>query len=266
MTILEDLEKELEKELENEQKKTIYYAHPYDTWKTPKEKVISNRLVEMSYDVYNPFVEEDDVNEKYGVERYYDCPYDDLADEIKDRDFVAVDKCDAYFGWIPKGVATIGTVREFDRAIRKGKHTIILSYKPNPFLRDADELYLSTESFLKGEKYVWKSCELLQLYEKSMQKWMNLIDFLEETFDNEAFYDSAILRCSFCLDATRLNGIHNCDICKINKEICGHEGHKGIFGKLNVANSVEKNLKVSRELLQALKLEVEKIKKVEKYG
>ena len=79
-----------------------------------------------------------------------------IAEDIKEKDFKQVENCDAFFAWIPKDVTMIGTIREFDKALRDGKYTIILCYRPNPFLEDADELYLSYQDFLEGKQFEWK--------------------------------------------------------------------------------------------------------------
>ncbi len=135
--------------------KKIYFAHPFDRRFTKRKEMIIKKLEERGFLVIDPFDGEDKIAKKYGVKNYYQNPCRDFAREIKERDFGAVDNADALFGWIPKGVTMIGTIREYDRALRGGKYIIILCYKPNPFLEDADELYLTYGDFLDGKKFEW---------------------------------------------------------------------------------------------------------------
>jgi len=137
-------------------KPKIYLAHPFDKRNSKRKEMIIKKLEEKGYEVIDPFVGENKLEEKYGVKSYYDNPLRAFALEIKERDFNQVKNCDALFAWIPKDVTMIGTIREFDKALRNRKHTIVLCYKPNPFLEDADELYLSYQDFLEGKPFEWK--------------------------------------------------------------------------------------------------------------
>lgn len=137
-------------------KKTIYFAHPFDKIGSKREEMIMRKLEERGFKVIDPFAGEDVLCKKYNTDNYYGNPTRQFALEIKERDFGAVMKCNALFAWIPKDVTMIGTIREFDKALEYEIYTIILCYKPNPFLEDADELYLSYQDFLEGKQYVWK--------------------------------------------------------------------------------------------------------------
>lgn len=44
-------------------KKTIYFAHPWDKWKTKREEMIERILEERGYEVVNPFKEENTTKE-----------------------------------------------------------------------------------------------------------------------------------------------------------------------------------------------------------
>ena len=133
----------------------IYLAHPYDKRYSKRKEMIAKKLTEKGFNVVDPFDGEDNIAEKYGVKTYYENPWEDFAREIVNRDFKQVDECDALFAWIPKGVTMIGTVKELVRAEMHGKHTIVLCYKPNPFLVDVSELYLSYQDFLDHNKFIW---------------------------------------------------------------------------------------------------------------
>jgi len=138
------------------EKKKIYFAHPWDRLGTKREEMIIKKLEERGFEVINPFVGENKLEAKYGGMGYYDNPLRAFALDIKEKDFKQVIDCDAFFAWIPKDVTMIGTIREFDKALENGRYTIILCYRPNPFLEDADELYLSYQDFLEGKQFVWK--------------------------------------------------------------------------------------------------------------
>ena len=136
--------------------KKIYLAHPFDRRFSKRKEMIIKKLEERGFEVIDPFVGEDELEKKYKVKTYYDNPCRDFALEIKERDFNQVINCEALFAWIPKDVTMIGTIREFDKALEKGKYTIVLCYKPNPFLEDADELYLSYQNFLDEKSFIWR--------------------------------------------------------------------------------------------------------------
>ncbi len=137
-------------------KPTIYLAHPFDRRNSKRKEMIIKELEGAGYEILDPFVGEDKIAKRYGVNNYYENPCRDFALEIKYRDFGHVSDCDALFLWIPKGVTMIGAIREYDKALEKRKYIIVLCYKPNPFLEDADELYLSYQDFLEGKPYEWK--------------------------------------------------------------------------------------------------------------
>ena len=136
-------------------KQTIYLAHPFDRRFSKRKEMIAKKLEERDFLVIDPFVGEDTLCEKYGVKNYYENPCKDFAMDIKNRDFMHVALCDCFFAWIPKGVTIIGTMREFDFALEHSKYTIVLTYKPSPFLEDADELYIDYNAFLNDEQFIW---------------------------------------------------------------------------------------------------------------
>jgi len=137
-------------------KKKIYLAHPFDRRFSKRKNMLIKKLEERGFEVIDPFDGEDEIAKQYGVKSYYENPCRAFALEIKERDFTQVESCDALFAWIPKGVTMIGTIREFDRALEHEKYIIVLCYKPNPFLEDADELYLSYQDFLNETQFEWK--------------------------------------------------------------------------------------------------------------
>ena len=140
------------KEVEH-RKKTIYFAHPFDKWKSKREAMIEKTLEKRGYKVINPFNEEHKLNEKYGVSNYYEDPTKEFAIDIVNKDYVMVKNCDEYFGWFPKDVTVIGTPLEFSWAKSMKKPTTVLCYKPQPFLWVmADNFYVGYENFVKNKK------------------------------------------------------------------------------------------------------------------
>lgn len=134
--------------------KSVYFAHPFDTWKTPREGMITKYLTERGYNVYNPFVEEDKLNEKYGTDNYYQKPSIEFAKDIVDKDHIAVKKTDEYFGWFPKNITMIGTPIELVWAFRMGKKTTVLCYKPQPFLwYYSDVFFTDYKSFVENKPF-----------------------------------------------------------------------------------------------------------------
>ena len=136
------------------EKKTIYFAHPFDKWRTKREEMIEKILEERGFVVINPFKEEDKLNEKYGVDNYYENPTEPFALDIVNKDWLAVSKCDAYFGWFPKDITMIGTSIELVWALLLGKETITLSYKPHPFLwMFSNKFYTNYSKFVSDEPF-----------------------------------------------------------------------------------------------------------------
>ena len=142
-----------------ENKKLIYFAHPFDKWRTPREEFIEKVLEERGYTVINPFKQENKLNKKYGVDNYYHSPCIEFAKDIVDKDYDMVNNCDEIFCWIPKGITMIGTIIELMWANYLNKKITVLCYKPQPFFyRYAEKLYISYDDFKKDIPYVWKSC------------------------------------------------------------------------------------------------------------
>jgi len=138
-------------------KPKIYFAHPFDKWQTPREDQIEKILESRGYIVVNPFKEEDKLNEKYGVNNYYENPTYNFAKDIVDKDYQMVSDCDEYFGWFPKDVTMIGTPIELVWAHDLGKKITVLCYKPQPFLwMMADVFYIRYRNFRDDIKFYEK--------------------------------------------------------------------------------------------------------------
>ncbi|MHA1733530.1 MAG: hypothetical protein ACTSU5_16400 [Promethearchaeota archaeon] len=126
----------------------IYFAHPFDTWKTPEETRIAGVLESRGYEVVNPFDVEHELNEKYDATGFYEKPSYSFAVDIVQEDYETFCGCDEYFGWFPRGITVVGTAIELAWALRQGKRITALCYKPNPFLWVyADALYADYEAF-----------------------------------------------------------------------------------------------------------------------
>lgn len=134
--------------------KKIYFAHPFDKWRTPREEMIERFLKDRDYEVINPFKQESKLNEKYGVDNYYESPTIEFARDIVDKDRMMVLECDEYFGWFPKGVTMIGTPIELMWARELKMKITCLCYKPQPFLwMYSDVFYTSYKDFVTNKPF-----------------------------------------------------------------------------------------------------------------
>ncbi len=133
--------------------KTIYFAHPYDTWKTEMEYKIMG-VLSRQYMVINPFDTEQGLNKKYGTSGYYEKPSLPFAHDIVKTDYELLSTCDEYFGWFPEGITLVGTVVEMLWACKHGKLVTTLCYKPNPFLLAySDKFYLGFEDLVENRPF-----------------------------------------------------------------------------------------------------------------
>jgi len=138
----------------NSKKGTIYFAHPFDRWKSKREEMIEQILEERGYDVVNPFKEENKLNEKYGVSNYYERPTFDFANDIVNKDYESVKECDEFFAWFPKDVTSIGTPIELVWASLMKKKITVLCYKPQPFLwKLVDIFYIGYANFVNDIRF-----------------------------------------------------------------------------------------------------------------
>ena len=131
--------------------KTIYFAHPYKTWKTKEEAEIENILKNKNYEPINAFNRiENSLIDKFGGE-YYENASEEFAAEIVKGDFNLVDECDEYIGWFPMGSMCIGSSIELYHAYTKNKPIIVICESPHPFLYNlATKYYTNIENFDKG--------------------------------------------------------------------------------------------------------------------
>ena len=170
-----------EKLEESPKKKKIYFAHPYDKWKSKREEMIERLLEQRGYEVVNPFKKENKLNEKYGVENYYENPTRPFAKDIVNKDWYMVADCDSYFGWFPKDVTMIGTPIELTWALLLQKEIISLCYKPQPFLwLMSNKLYIDYDNFVNDTPFV------------NQETTWNLLEMVSEQFVNEAMGDGKV--------------------------------------------------------------------------
>lgn len=138
----------------NGSKGKIYFAHPYESWKSKEEFVIEHILPLRGYEVVNPFNAEKKLLDKYKTHDYYSKPTRDFAEEIYLQDYYTVMECDAYFGWFKSKGAMIGTSIELAWAYQNGKKILALCEKPHPFIWSmVDIFYSSLDGFIKNEPF-----------------------------------------------------------------------------------------------------------------
>lgn len=141
----------------SEKKKRVYFAHPYNRWKSAREGYIEKTLVDLGYDVINPFDNEEELMRKYNINKFYEKPNVHLAGEIVELDYETLEKCDIIFAWIPKNSNPFGTVIELMWAREMKKEIIILSYRPNPFFCYLEcKLFLGYYNFKNNIEYKWR--------------------------------------------------------------------------------------------------------------
>lgn len=142
--------------------KKIYFAHPFECWKTKREKMIIDILINRGYEVYNPFEKEISLNKKYNVKYYYQNPTKSHASDIVSICFKNVMECDSYFGWFPKNIQMIGTPIEMGWAYHaellrykmKKKEIIVLCHQIHPFCWEySDKLYIGYKNFKENKVF-----------------------------------------------------------------------------------------------------------------
>lgn len=137
-----------------DEQKSVYFAHPYQTWKSEEEGRIERKLTDLGYIVYNAFNQiEEGFIEKYGGE-YYSNPSKEFAEEIVNGDFLLLDKSDEYFGWFPKGHMCIGSSIELQYAYAQKKKISVICESPHPFLYTmSDKFYKTISDFENGREF-----------------------------------------------------------------------------------------------------------------
>ncbi|MHA1280232.1 MAG: hypothetical protein ACTSQ8_23875 [Candidatus Helarchaeota archaeon] len=136
--------------MKNDKKKpSIYYAHPWAMRGSDEEKYHMKILEEKGFDVYDPFLREEEIEKKYGGP-YYSRPSKDFAIELVEKDFGAILKC-KYFIAIMRG--STGTAMELMYAKMNGKRILVIDDRNHPFsVALADELYETFDEFEKKFK------------------------------------------------------------------------------------------------------------------
>ena len=147
-----------------------YFAHPWSRHNSNGEKRIMSILRSRGVEVINPFDGEDEVLQKYGIEKnsYYYKPIYKLAREIWIKDLKQIESCDMLLVWLPE--KSIGTPQEISYAYhvvnrlrkRDGKPPIfiqIISSIKHPsfayYLTGGNQYFSSISAFehLKPERW-----------------------------------------------------------------------------------------------------------------
>jgi len=102
---------------------------------------------------------------------------------------------------------------------------------------------------------------LLELYEKSLEKWKKLLKIAEINIDSYLFRYHVFTPCSFCEDRTiRMCVDEGCDTCRINHSICDYNGRRGLISHLRPDVSKDNRIRIVNEIITALTKEIEKLK------
>ena len=141
-----------------EYKLKCYFAHPYKFKDTPEKYKIMEILKERGVDAEDPFVGEDHILKKHGVNEYYEGPSYKLGREIWIRDFNRINTADMILAWIP--ITSMGTSVELYHAYLRGKFIQIIGEIYHPFisyiLTGGNQQFASIEDFEHLKVMRWK--------------------------------------------------------------------------------------------------------------
>lgn len=135
-----------------------YFAHPYHSRKSPKIDKIKEELRFRQVEVYDPFLEEEEILARYDKKEYYEGKiYWQLARDIWTKDIGSLKKCQFVLGWIPDRNC-IGTAAEIATAYDFKKFIQIISPLRHPmFSVYADQYFLSVDEWIRRHEYIWET-------------------------------------------------------------------------------------------------------------
>lgn len=142
----------------------VYFAHPYETWKTEKEQQILEMIRGRGWEPFNPFDKEDNLLKKYGVTCYYDDPQEELANDIVRIDLKNLRECDGLVAYFPRNFRGVGTIMEIMYAWLKQKYIVVIMERTSGIrhlhawlVSAANEYYSSLEDFAEERNNIsWK--------------------------------------------------------------------------------------------------------------
>lgn len=127
-----------------------YIAHPHKIRGTNEQRRLFYAAKVRGYEIVNPFAFE---AEKYGREYYNGANYEH-ARTIVEFDIDLISKCKVIIAYCPSSCPTWGTPMEVVEARHMGKHVIVISDLPHPFLWwYSDEFYPSLDAFREGKQW-----------------------------------------------------------------------------------------------------------------
>ena len=133
-----------------------YLAHPFK-FKDSKEKMdIVKELLSRHVKIVDPFKEEQEILDDFGVDSYYGNESWELARRIWTKDLGQISSCRIVVAWMPT-YEMIGTASEVAYAYEHNKYIQIISPIKHPsFALYADQYFESIDDFIKRREYKWK--------------------------------------------------------------------------------------------------------------
>lgn len=149
-----------------------YFAHPLK-FKDSKEKMdIVLELLSRHLKIIDPFKDEQEILDDFGVDRYYGNEYWELARRIFTKDLGQISSCRILVAWVPVNTGyesfdtknvpyeVIGTTEEIAYAYEHNKFIQIISPIKHPsFAVYADQYFETIDDFIRRREYKWKRYE-----------------------------------------------------------------------------------------------------------
>lgn len=133
-----------------------YFAHPFKLKDTPEKMEILKELLSRQLIVIDPFRDEQEILDDFGVDTYWGNENWELARRIWTKDLGQISSCRIFVAWIPS-YNVIGTAMEVAYAYEHNKFIQIISPLRHPsFAVYADQFFESIPEFIRRNEYRWK--------------------------------------------------------------------------------------------------------------
>jgi len=139
-----------------------YFAHPFRSKDTEEAKRIIEILKGRRVEVINPFVGEDKMAEKHGVEGYYPTTPYKLGREIWVKDLDQIDNCNMALFWLPEGYTIVGCYAEIQHVIEYQNRIMRRNIYIDPNEQEPYLVQFITE--IRHPLIAWALCYGNQLY------------------------------------------------------------------------------------------------------
>ena len=138
-----------------------YFAHPFKLMDTTEKMDILKELLSRQLIVVDPFREEQDILDEFGVDKYWGNESWELARRIWTKDLGQISSCRLLLAWVPTYESALGTMSEIAYAYEHGKFIQIISPIHHPsFAVYADQYFESINDFINRREYKWKRVKI----------------------------------------------------------------------------------------------------------